>query len=382
MIAPLLSVKRYSRGTSRRFGSSSGLKGSSHSSLIIVTYTGFQQATMSYLGLGQAALIFGNTVPAPPECSSQVMSTFLSAALILRVASMSGPPQSMPVSGTGACAAFERSDVAGPTERGRIVAGRRLDRRHRAHADELDHELELPRVPVAVRGHRKARFRSGEHGDSGLVRKPMDARERIELALLDFDIVRIDSDVLAPFDGVGGKGKGRTDGCSGIAHERDVLAAHVRRMDHPIDARAHRGDDGVGVTRMDRRLAPQAVRGGNDRLHFLVGQTRTRVIEPLLRLAVAADLDEVDAVLDLLPHLANHFLARVAQNTFRGNGHAEPGREIIGESPIGCDVPARRKDARTRKHATGDVLARGDGDEPGRSGVADTRDSSAQHLAA
>src|SRR2546429_6056038 len=123
---------------------------------------------------------------------------------------------------------------------------------------------------------------------------------------------------------------------------------------------------------MDRRLAPQVVRGVNERLLSLVGQTRTGVIEPLLRLAVAADLDEVDAVLDLLPHFANHFLARVAQNAFRGNGHAEPGREIIGESPIGCDVPARRKDARTRKHAAGDGVARGAGTETGRSGVAET----------
>src|SRR5215471_13220279 len=99
-IAPLLSLKKYSLGTSLRLGISSGVSGSSHSSLIIVTYTGFQQATMSYLGLGHAALIFGSTVPAPPACRSQVMSTSLSAALILRVASISGPPQSMPVSAT------------------------------------------------------------------------------------------------------------------------------------------------------------------------------------------------------------------------------------------------------------------------------------------
>src|SRR5215470_888560 len=102
-IAPLLSLKKYSLGTSLRLGISSGVSGSSHSSLIIVTYTGFQAATMSYLGLGQAALIFGSTVPAPPACRSQVMSTALSPAVILRVASINGPPQSMPVSAT-ACA--------------------------------------------------------------------------------------------------------------------------------------------------------------------------------------------------------------------------------------------------------------------------------------
>src|SRR5438093_12780446 len=48
----------------------------------------------------------------------------------------------------GARTAFERSDVAGPTERGRIVAGRRLDRRHRTHADELDPDLGPPPAPL------------------------------------------------------------------------------------------------------------------------------------------------------------------------------------------------------------------------------------------
>src|SRR5204863_8195676 len=162
----------------------------------------------------------------------------------------------------------------------------------------------------------------------------------------------------------------------------DILAAHVGGVDHPIYARAYCGDDGVGVARMDRRLAAQVVRGGNDRLHFVVGETRARVIEPLLRLAVAADLDQIDAVLHLLPHFADHLLARVAEDAFRGHGHAEPRREIIREPAVGGDVPARRKDARTWKHAAGDGVARGDSDEPGRPRIAETRDARVQHLGA
>src|SRR5271165_1623598 len=111
----------------------------------------------------------------------------------------------------GARAALKCPHLALPAKGGRIVAGRRLDRRHRAHADKVNHQLELPGVPVTVRRYRKTRLRSGQHGDSGLVRAAMNAGQGIELALLDLDVVRIDSDVLAPFDDIGGKGEGGTD---------------------------------------------------------------------------------------------------------------------------------------------------------------------------
>ena len=67
MIAPFLSVKKYCARNVPEIRQLVGARGSSHSSLIIVTYTGFHAATMSYFGLGHAALIFGSTVPAPPN---------------------------------------------------------------------------------------------------------------------------------------------------------------------------------------------------------------------------------------------------------------------------------------------------------------------------
>src|SRR6185369_13607247 len=99
------------------------------------------------------------------------------------------------------------------------------------------------------------------------------------------------------------------------------------------------------------------------------------------RLAVAADLDEVHAVLYLLAHLAHHFLRRRAEHAFRRHRHAEPAREIIGEAAVGHDVAARGDDPRPREHAVGYCIARGDCGVPGAAAVADRGHAGAQYLA-
>ena len=104
-------------------------------------------------------------------------------------------------------------------------------------------------------------------------------------------------------------------------------------------------------------------------------------VEALLGLAVAADLDEVDAIFHLLSHFADHLLTRVAQHAFGRNRHAEPGRKVVCESAVADDVTACSEDARSRIHAAGDRVARCHRDEPGRPGSQKASDACAQHFA-
>src|SRR5206468_652706 len=101
----------------------------------------------------------------------------------------------------------------------------------------------------------------------------------------------------------------------------------------------------------------------------------------LLRLAVAADLDEVDAVLHLPAHLAHHLVARRAQHALGGLRHAEPAREVVSEAAVGDDVATGREYARALEHAVGDGVPDRDRHVPGRAGIADARHARPEDLA-
>jgi hypothetical protein len=107
-------------------------------------------------------------------------------------------------------------------------------------------------------------------------------------------------------------------------------------------------DHGLGVAGMDGGLAAEPVRHGDDGLHLLVGEAAAGVGDPLLRLAVAADLDQVDPVLHLPPHLGQHRVAGRAEHALGGDRHAEPARESSRRSRRRrrCDGPRRRCAAR------------------------------------
>ncbi len=101
----------------------------------------------------------------------------------------------------------------------------------------------------------------------------------------------------------------------------------------------------------------------------------------LLRLAVAADLDEVHTVLDLLANLARHLVGGAAEHAFRGRRHAEPPREVIGEPAVGDEVAAGGKHARAGKHSVGDRIAHRDRRVPGAAAIAHAGDAGLEHLA-
>ena len=270
----------------------------------------------------------------------------------------------------------QRADVGAVARRRPTgVAGHAEQRVVVVHPEQIDEQLELAGVPLAVRRDRESRLGPGDqrgavgdglgqdrHGSVELATHPVERGRRRRVATLE------------EVDEQGHRRNQRDVPLDDLLQRRPV---HVRGVHDPVEPGL--GGVGHGLSRpgVDGDGVAEPVGFGHGRDQLV--QSERAVL--LFARSRPGDLDQIDAVLHLVADLLDDVVDAADEHAERRRQRPDPARQRVADPLLARDLAPRCGQARTFDESRLDGVAHGDGDALRAAGVACRGDPGAQDAA-